>query len=109
AVVETVLDEWRDVEVRLTRVTEVALIPEFHVVRPRDVGHGGAHLRERTDLMALETLLKRLVESIDQTRDARNRRIVPVAVVPWAAGGAFFDHRDHLVVVRAVDARREVR
>ena len=100
AVVEAELDERREVEVALARVAEVALIPELHAVRARDVRDGRPHLRDGADLMSLEPLLQRLVEAIDQAGDA---------TIVRAAGGALLHDRDHLVVVRAVDAGRGVR
>ena len=62
AVVEPVLNERREVEVRLARVAEVALIADLQLCEPGMYETDASHLGERADLMVLEPAAERLVK-----------------------------------------------
>ena len=82
-------------------MADVALIAELQVVRSGYVRCRCPHLRQRADLMILESLLERLVKAVDEvgnSAELRTERCVR----------ALFHDRNHRVVVRAVDARRRI-
>src|SRR5207248_11776304 len=62
AAAESVLNERREVVVRLTWVAEAPHVADLHVVRPGDVRNAGPEVGQRADLLVLERAAERVVE-----------------------------------------------
>ena len=93
-VAEPILNERREVVVRLAWIAEATLIADFHVVRARDVRHGGPEVGKRSDLMMLEPSAERIIEPVGQSGNAAGP----------GGGSGLFENRDHRRIVGAVDA-----